>query len=291
MNYTISRQTKGPVASVLRQHYERLLFPYDVLMSGATIGADGLVIKAKPTSSPAAAAVHEQQNTSQSSDLKQECKREPASDSEGNQQGTPEQLPTPPSEPLSEGVVPTRARSRRRAGCQEENENEPDRKVLRSSPRKNPGTIAARRMQAAAPATIGRTRRSVGLTAHPPAAVSRSSNNCKALATIMNLRSSKELKKLQVHGAGPKAPGIEIMTTSPTVVPLLSTPSSSTSSSTFDRRAYNRNRRLTFSSYSSLAASYSSFLRPSSHSSSSDSKVSSPASKKVRFICLQLIPL
>jgi hypothetical protein len=31
---------KGTIASLLRQHYERILFPYDVFQSGATIGPD-----------------------------------------------------------------------------------------------------------------------------------------------------------------------------------------------------------------------------------------------------------
>ena len=227
-------------------------------MSGATIGSDGLVIKPKPASAASSDNKATITNISQlPSDLTQEVKLEPAAKSDANHQLPPEL----PSQPSSESGS-TRPRSRRRAGCQEENENEPDRKILRSSPRKNPGTIAGRRMQAPA---MTRTRRSVGLV--PQAAVSSS---CKALATIMNLRSSKELKKLQVHGAGPKAPGIEISTS--TLVPLLSTPAPASAS--FDRRAFNRNRRLTFSSYSSIAASYSSFLQPS---------VSS-ASKKVRLV-------
>lgn len=33
-------QNKGPIASLLRQHYERVLFPYDVFLSGATIAPD-----------------------------------------------------------------------------------------------------------------------------------------------------------------------------------------------------------------------------------------------------------
>lgn len=33
-------QNKGTVSSLLRQHYERILYPFDVFLSGATIGGD-----------------------------------------------------------------------------------------------------------------------------------------------------------------------------------------------------------------------------------------------------------
>ncbi|XP_054168753.1 lysine-specific demethylase 5C-like isoform X2 [Oppia nitens] len=40
MGYGNNSSSKGTIASLLRQHYERILFPYDVFQSGATIGPD-----------------------------------------------------------------------------------------------------------------------------------------------------------------------------------------------------------------------------------------------------------
>ncbi|XP_074605334.1 lysine-specific demethylase 5-like isoform X2 [Brevipalpus obovatus] len=40
MNFHLSPQNKGTVSSLLRQHYERILYPFDVFLSGATIGGD-----------------------------------------------------------------------------------------------------------------------------------------------------------------------------------------------------------------------------------------------------------
>jgi histone demethylase JARID1 len=40
MGYGNNASNKGTIASLLRQHYERILFPYDVFQSGATIGPD-----------------------------------------------------------------------------------------------------------------------------------------------------------------------------------------------------------------------------------------------------------
>lgn len=36
---------RGTIASLLRQHYERILYPYDVFQSGATIGPDIVCIQ------------------------------------------------------------------------------------------------------------------------------------------------------------------------------------------------------------------------------------------------------
>lgn len=278
MNYTISRHTKGPVASVLRQHYERLLFPYDVLMSGATIGSDGLTINPKSTTSPAP-------EVTRTGDLTTSCPAPDLKDPVVKMEATPDpshqsEDPAPPataSPPAESSPAATevkseagvKSRGRRRAGTREEDENEPERKMLRSSPRKNPGTIAGRRMQGLA---VTRSRRSgpfCSLTSHTspaqssPAVNGVTSNN--GIGGKMNLRSSKELKKLQVHGAGPKAPGIELSSCPSTPV------SSSAVSSLLHRRPYNRRRRLiTFSSYSSLS-SHSVSLSPSSSKCVNDS--------------------
>ncbi|CAG2178010.1 unnamed protein product, partial [Oppiella nova] len=40
MGYGNNASNRGTIASLLRQHYERILFPYDVFQSGATIGPD-----------------------------------------------------------------------------------------------------------------------------------------------------------------------------------------------------------------------------------------------------------
>ncbi|XP_015794969.1 lysine-specific demethylase 5D isoform X2 [Tetranychus urticae] len=40
MNFNLNPQNKGTISSLLRQHYERILYPFDVFLSGATIGGD-----------------------------------------------------------------------------------------------------------------------------------------------------------------------------------------------------------------------------------------------------------
>ncbi|XP_053210846.1 lysine-specific demethylase 5D-like isoform X3 [Panonychus citri] len=40
MNFNLNPNNKGTISSLLRQHYERILYPFDVFLSGATIGGD-----------------------------------------------------------------------------------------------------------------------------------------------------------------------------------------------------------------------------------------------------------
>ena len=123
LGYNTSRQNKGPVASLLRQHYERILFPYDVFLSGATIVED---VTSSASCSP----------------------------------------------------TPTDGGVKRNCPDAENSSEDSDKKQLRSSPRRM-------------------TRRSVS------SSVSSSPNGS-------NLCNNKELRKLKVHGAGPKMPGVSL---------------------------------------------------------------------------------
>lgn len=149
MGYNTSAQNKGPVASLLRQHYERILFPYDVFLSGATIGPD--------TTTPG----HDENSTSsdtkesdQDGEVKVEVKVEKSDD-----EATPCKRDKLDLDDNSNSKSPT-------PGI------EP--KSLRPSPRR-----LARRMQPG--------QRFATMSGSPAA--------------------NKELKKLQVYGAGPKMPG------------------------------------------------------------------------------------
>ncbi|RWS28423.1 lysine-specific demethylase lid-like protein [Leptotrombidium deliense] len=132
MGFNISTHNKGTIASLLRQHYERILYPYDVFLSGATIGPDLDDIKSE--------------SGSEKAETKHHSSNEEISETDS--------IKTEPS-------------------CHSEKEGEEmEGRQLRHFPRK-----FARRMQ------------------------------CEQSQPKVNFQ-SKELKKLQVYGAGPKMPGI-----------------------------------------------------------------------------------
>jgi histone demethylase JARID1 len=123
LGYNTSRQNKGPVASLLRQHYERILFPYDVFLSGATI----VPIEAKIVGNNSKSQEEEDRDTVD----QDKCSREEASP--------------------SKETVPRR--------------------------------------------------------------MTRRSGSYRPSSTVMTSQTavkSKELRKLEVHGAGPKMPGVVI---------------------------------------------------------------------------------
>lgn len=134
MGYNLS-QNKGPIASLLRQHYERVLFPYDVFLSGATIAPDDM-------------------NGSSA----KECS---ISDSVEND--------SPPSNGHDQENKPVEKSNEKAEG-----------RSLRPSPRR-----VSRRMQS-----------------------QQQSQSRMAIVQPVSLNTkNKELKKLQVFGAGPKMPG------------------------------------------------------------------------------------
>ncbi|KAI1287401.1 Lysine-specific demethylase lid [Halotydeus destructor] len=140
MGFNTSAQNKGPVASLLRQHYERILFPYDVFLSGATIGPDfdDLLNSESKDSSSSENSIKAEPTNGTDDQSKKMDKRERESDSEDSQ------------------IEP---------------------KMLRPSPRR-----LARKNQA-------------------------SQNKFITLPSSLAGQNNKELKKLQVYGAGPKMPG------------------------------------------------------------------------------------
>lgn len=179
--FTTSRHNKGPYASLLRQHYERLLFPYDVFLSGATIAPPD-----DPSSPPSPHPdVHSTAVKSEDQDL--------------GSNDSPLKLTTATT-PAEVTVVPDKQSLVRKAEADSESENsQPEKKQLRSSPRR-----LCRRSVAPSSTVSPTSRRSSSLL------LSKS-----ALSAIANLRSSKELRKLQVFGAGPKMPGIVVLQQEP----------------------------------------------------------------------------
>ena len=137
MGYNLS-QNKGPIASLLRQHYERVLFPYDVFLSGATIAPD---------------------DVNGSTTKENECS---STDSVEND-------PTP-SNGHDQENKPVETKSNEKT----------EGRSLRPSPRR-----VSRRMQS-----------------------QQQSQSRIAMVQPVSLNTkNKELKKLQVFGAGPKMPG------------------------------------------------------------------------------------
>lgn len=144
-------QNKGPIASLLRQHYERVLFPYDVFLSGATIAPDD-----NGTSS------------------KEGCTSESTNNETSVTCSSTESSPVP-----SNGQQQYQDKPGVESG-----ENEKTERSLRPSPRR-----VSRRMQSQ------QQSQKVAISA------------AVQLASVTNVKNSKELKKLQVFGAGPKMPG------------------------------------------------------------------------------------
>lgn len=133
MGYNLS-QNKGPIASLLRQHYERVLFPYDVFLSGATIAPDDVNGSTKECSS-----------------------------------GDSIELVSSPSNGHDQENKPVEKSNEKVEG-----------RSLRPSPRR-----VSRRMQS-----------------------QQQSQSRMAIVQPVSLNTkNKELKKLQVFGAGPKMPG------------------------------------------------------------------------------------
>lgn len=202
LGYSVSRQNKGPIASLLRQHYERLLFPYDVFMSGATIGpidedllyfpsgkakcdtdSNNYTSKSSNPASPwlsdstgavEACGMSESSNSNESDSAKTASKTLP-SDS------LPENSPVDKSNTTSGSNDDDHCDSGDKMNCRkatDEPDDQPEKKQLRRS----------RRM-------MGMQNRPLTRTNLPNIPIGR-------------IGSSKELKKLQVHGAGPKMPGV-----------------------------------------------------------------------------------
>ena len=143
LGYNISKQSKGPVASLLRQHYERLLFPYDIFLSGATI----VPVNAAASATDDASSSSDCHATQDEEHVKQEEQPCPEQDDEVSSKAN-----NKPLEPL-------------------------------------------RRM----------TRRSGGQRPQPTTTIDESM-----------VKKSKELRKLEVHGAGPKMPGVAVSSLSST---------------------------------------------------------------------------
>lgn len=210
LGYTVSRQNKGPIASLLRQHYERLLFPYDVFMSGATIGPiddDLLYIttgksKGDPDSSTNC-------NNESTNDCNSNGTTENSSNGSNNAITNDEETDcqvTTATKTLPSDSLPDCSQTNDKSSsaspalnnqcttndgqdcdsnCKvngrkatDEPEGQPEKKQLR------------------------RSRRMMGMQNRP---VTR--NNLPNIP-LGGIGSSKELKKLQVHGAGPKMPGV-----------------------------------------------------------------------------------
>ena len=149
-------QNKGPIASLLRQHYERVLFPYDVFLSGATIAPDD-----NGTSSKEGCTDESTNNETSMTCSSTESTVSSDVPSNGHQQ--------------YQDIKPV----------VESSENEKTERSLRPSPRR-----VSRRMQ-----SQQQQSQKVAISA------------AVQLASVTNAKNSKELKKLQVFGAGPKMPG------------------------------------------------------------------------------------
>lgn len=208
LGYTVSRQNKGPIASLLRQHYERLLFPYDVFMSGATIGPidDDLLYFATGKSkgdSNTCTPYNESANDCNSNltgtpdnssslgpcnsiDMDAECQTSPSTPTTATTKTLPsDSLPESSQCDKSSSIQCISDGDDSNSNCKvngrratDEPEGQPEKKQLR------------------------RSRRMMGMQNRP---VTRS--NLPNIP-IGGIGSSKELKKLQVHGAGPKMPGV-----------------------------------------------------------------------------------
>lgn len=171
-------QNKGPIASLLRQHYERVLFPYDVFLSGATIAPDdnGASLKEGCTSE---STNNETCSSTESSPVpsngQQQHQDKPVERSNGQQQHQDKAV--------------------------ESGENEKTERSLRPSPRR-----VSRRMQS-------QQSQKMAISA------------AVQLASVTNAKNSKELKKLQVFGAGPKMPGFCPPSSSPVSDPTTLDPS------------------------------------------------------------------
>lgn len=176
LGYNMQQKSRGPIASLLRQHYERILFPYDVFLSGATIGPEeDLAAKVIGSSNNSTVVSSGDENSCDSKDTP--CLEESSQATEDSAS----QYESDPSE--TKGSV---------RKVDEESEDEPKAKQLRQSPRR-----MGRRMGGVPSSSSAcQTRRSPGMR--------YSSSNTSSSITPSN----RELKKLQVHGAGPKMPGV-----------------------------------------------------------------------------------
>jgi len=202
----VSPQNKGTVASLMRQHYERILYPYDVFLSGATTGSEFGLFEKRVTHDDVKSgtnnSIKAEKDQNESSDVTKESeKSQSRNESEvkaesGEAKPETRQLRTSPrrlaqkSQARNSNIEPqllkcekveitcdtsnissigTEQQEKQECSKQSEERSEPIQ--LRPSPRR-----LARRMQA-------QQRR----TTFP--------------------RVDKELQRLQVYGAGPKMPG------------------------------------------------------------------------------------
>lgn len=202
LGYSVTRQNKGPIASLLRQHYERLLFPYDVFMSGATIGpidedllycttgrarcdTDTNTKSSNPPSPDTSTSVLDNMDMNESSSSNSnECV---IVNCTARQTTLPnDSLPDNSSIDKSNGTV---------SDCNDDQHCDMNNsKVSRKATDEADGQPEKKQLR--------RSRRMMGMQNRP-----LTRNNLPNIP-IGGIGSSKELKKLQVHGAGPKMPGV-----------------------------------------------------------------------------------